>query len=213
MGGSPKSGWTQITFQNGGTEYHMMAVLSLKKGVTVAQVKEAAVSSDRLGVRHDRGRPREVSGTPDLLSPGAETTVITKLPAGHYAIACFIPAPDGAPHVAHGMVKIFDVGTAKSSLTPPTDGLVAVTVADDAITLPTAGMPGHGWAKVTNNASEPRSLSIARYATSTTTFDEANAYFNSFFSSGTVPAGDPPAVLWVVRSRSRQEAPRTSNST
>ena len=92
------------------------------------------------------------------------------------------------------MVKVFDVGTAKSNLTPPTDGLVAVTIADDAITLPTSGMPAHGWAKVTNNATEPRSLDVARFL-GNATFDEANTYFNAFFQTGTVPAGDPPAVL------------------
>ena len=33
------------------------------------------------------------------------------------------------------------------------------------------------------------------YATPTTTFDEANAYFNEFFATGKPPAGDPPATL------------------
>jgi len=194
LSGSPKAGWTQITFQNDGNEYHMMAVLPLKKGVTLAQVKKAATSDDDSAFEAISGTG-QVSGAPNLLSPGAETTVITKLPAGHYAMACFLPAPDGAPHIAHGMIKVFDVSTSKSSLTPPTDGLVAVTIADDAITIPASGMPAHGWAKVTNNASEPRDLTIARYATPTTTFEEADAYFNTFFSTGTAPAGTAPATL------------------
>ena len=151
LSGSPKAGWTQINFQNDGNEYHMMAVFSLKKGVTVAQIKKAAASQDQSAFDPLAGKG-QVFGAPDLLSPGEKTTVITKLPAGHYGVLCFIPAPDGESHVAHGMVKTFDVSTSKSSLTPPTDGLVAVTIADDAITLPTSGMPAHGWAKVTNNA-------------------------------------------------------------
>jgi hypothetical protein len=192
LSGSPKAGWTQINFQNDGTEYHMMAVLSLKKGVTLAQVKNALLSSNQSAGDAIAGKV-QVSGAPDILSPGEKATVITKLPAGHYAMACFIPAPDGAPHIAHGMVKLFDVSTAKSSLAPPKDGLVAVTIADDAITLPTSGMPAHGWAKVTNNATEPRSLDVARFL-GNATFDEANTYFNALFS-GTPPAGDPPAAL------------------
>ena len=119
------------------------------------------VSSDQSAFDAIAGKG-QVFGAPDLLSPGEKTTVITKLPAGHYGVLCFIPAPDGEPHIAHGMVKTFDVSTSKSSLTPPTDGLVAVTIADDAITLPTSGMPAHGWAKVTNNASEPRELRRSR---------------------------------------------------
>jgi hypothetical protein len=194
LSGTPKAGWTQINFQNDGVEYHMMAVSSLKKGVTLAQIKKAVASQDQSAFAPLAGKG-QVSGAPTLLGPGAKTSVITKLPAGHYVLLCFIAAPDGAPHVAHGMIKVFDVSSSKSSLTPPTDGLVAVTVADDAVTLPTSGMPAHGWAKVTNNGSEPRDFSIARYATSTTTFEEASAYFNAFFSSGTPPAGTPPATI------------------
>ena len=44
--GSPKAGWTQINFENDGVEYHMMAILPLKKGVTVAQLTKAAESPD-----------------------------------------------------------------------------------------------------------------------------------------------------------------------
>lgn len=193
LSGSPKAGWTQIDFQNDGTEYHMMAVFSLKKGVTLAQVKKAVLSNDQSAGDAIAGKA-QVSGAPDLLAPGEKTTVITKLPAGHYALACFVPAPDGAPHAAHGMIKLFDVSTDKSSLTPPKDGLVAVTVADDAITLPTSGMPAHGWAKVTNNATKPRSLDIA-HLLGNATFEEADAYFANLFQSGTLPAGDAPAAI------------------
>jgi hypothetical protein len=190
--GAPKAGWTQITFQNDGNEFHMMAVFSLKKGVTVAQIKKAAASQDQSAFDPISGKA-QVFGAPDLLSPGEKTTVITKLPAGHFGVLCFVPAPDGEPHIAHGMVKTFDVSSSKSNLTPPTDGLVAVGVADDAITLPTSGMPAHGWAKVTNSASKPRSLDVARFV-GNATFDDANTYFNDLFS-GTPPSGDPPAVL------------------
>jgi hypothetical protein len=194
LSGNPKAGWTQITFQNDGNEHHMMAVFPLKKGVTVAQVKEAATSNDPSAGDAIAGKG-QVYGAPDLLGPGAQATTITKLPAGHYGVLCFLTAPDGAPHVEHGMVKVFDVGTAKSNLTPPTDGLVAVSITDDAITLPTSGMPAHGWAKITNNASEPRNFMLARYVTPTTTFEEADAYFNEYFNSGKLPAGDPPATI------------------
>ena len=61
LSGSPKAGWTQINFQNDGVEYHMMAVLSLKKGVTVAQVKKAAASQDQSAFDRDRGQGRRCS--------------------------------------------------------------------------------------------------------------------------------------------------------
>ncbi len=194
LSGSPKSGWTQINFQNDGLEYHMMVVVPLKKGVTLAQVKKAALSEDDSAFGAIAGKGEAVS-TPDFLGPGEKTAVIAKLPAGHLAVMCFFQAPDGSPHVAHGMVKLFDVSSAKSSLTPPTDGLVAVTITDDAVTLPTSGVPAHGWAKITNNASAPRDLAVGHFLTSSATFDEANTYFNQFFQTGTLPAGDPPAAI------------------
>src|SRR5438093_2248901 len=42
LSGSPKAGWTQVTFDNVGVEYHMMAVFPLKKGVTKKQLQAAA---------------------------------------------------------------------------------------------------------------------------------------------------------------------------
>jgi hypothetical protein len=104
-------------------------------------------------------------------------------------------APDGESHVAHGMVKLVDVSSAKSSLAPPKDGLVQVTITDDAITPPTSGVPGHGWAKITNGSSATRDLAVGRYLTSNATFDDANTYFNQFFQSGTLPDGAPPAAI------------------
>ncbi len=96
LSGSPKAGYTQINFQNDGVEYHMMAVFPLKKGVTVAQIKKAAASQDQSAFDPLAGKG-QVFGAPNLLSPGSHTSVITKLPAGHYGVLCFITAPDGEP--------------------------------------------------------------------------------------------------------------------
>jgi hypothetical protein len=169
----------------------MLVIQPLKKGTTLKQVKTVAASDDQSAGDAITGKG-DVFSTPDIVGPGEKTTVIAKLPAGHYALLCFVPAPDGKSHAAHGMVKILDVSSAKSSLTPPKDGLVPITITDDAITLPASGVPGHGWAKVTNGSSATRNLGIGRYLTPSATFDDANAYFNQYFQSGTVPDGAPP---------------------
>jgi hypothetical protein len=193
LSGSPKSGWTQITFDNVGTEYHMMAVQPLKKGVTKQQLKAAIVANDDKAFAKIAGKG-QVAGVPQFLSPGQKTAVVTKLAAGHYGILCFIPAPDGSPHVAHGMFTVFDVSSAKSGMKPPKDGVVDVTLTDQAVTLPSSGLPAHGWAKVDNTSSVSRDLTLARFATGAT-FDQANTYFNTFFESGKPPAGDAPATI------------------
>ena len=40
LSGNPQPGWVNIQFENGGVEYHMMAVVALKKGVTGARAQE-----------------------------------------------------------------------------------------------------------------------------------------------------------------------------
>jgi len=194
--GSPKAGWVQINFQNAGVEDHMMAVFKLKPGTTNAQLKQAVLSRDQNALQKIAapGGDPSVYGTPGLLSSGASTTTMTKLSAGTYGMVCFIPAPDGSPHAAHGMYKVFTI-SGKSSAKPPTDGVTGVSIDDSVITAPASGLPAHGWVKVTNNATVGRDLSLAKYTSADATFDQANAYYNEFFSSGKAPAGTAPATL------------------
>ena len=72
---------------------------------------------------------------------------------------CFVPAPDGQPHVAHGMVKMFDVAKAKSSLKPPTDGVADVTLTDSAITFPTGNLGRQRDAQGDQQRHRPRTAS------------------------------------------------------
>ena len=194
LSGSPKAGWTQINFDNSGVENHMIAMFELKKGVTPAQLKKALTSQDRaaLGkISGTKGDP-SVSGAPAVVGPGQKSTTLTELTAGHYGIACFIAGPDGAPHVAHGMVKVFDVG-GKSNLKPPTDGVAAVTLSDTSITVPPGAAPKNLTVKVTNEGSAPHSFQLVKLNEGKT-LDDANAYFSAFFQTGKAE-GDPPAVL------------------
>jgi hypothetical protein len=194
--GSPKAGWVQIDFQNGGVEDHMLAMFKLKKGTTAAELKTALLSEDEnaFGQIAAPGGDPTVYGTPGPLSSKASTSTMTKLAAGTYGIACFFPAPDGSPHAAHGMYKVITV-SGKSSTKPPADGVSEVTIADSGITGPSSGLPAHGWVKVTNNASVSRDLNVAKYTSDSATFDQANTYYNDYFSSGKVPAGTAPATL------------------
>jgi hypothetical protein len=194
--GSLKAGWTEIHFVNSGNEAHMMAVNQLKKGVTAAQLKKVVLSNDpSAGANLFVGDPSQgVSGMPQLLSPKQQTTTITELKPGHYGILCFVPAAsDGKPHAAHGMIKTFDVTTSKSSLKPPKDGVVDVTLNDTGITVPSPTAPRHITAKVTNEGQAPHSFAIVKIETGKT-LDEVKAYYDAFFA-GTKPSDTPPGLL------------------
>jgi hypothetical protein len=195
--GSPKAGWTQVDFDNVGVEMHMMAVVALKKGVTAKQLKAAALSNSDAAfakIAAPGADPSGVSGLPDLIGPGQKTTTLSELPAGHYGIMCFVPAAsDKQPHLAHGMVKVFDVAKGKSKLRPPTDGVIDVDLSDTSITFPSDNLGRSLTLKVTNSGTKPHSLTLVKLADGKT-LDDAKAYFDGFFA-GTAPAGDPPGEI------------------
>lgn len=192
MKGSPKPGNVEVTFDNAGVEYHEMSVMQVKPGTTLAQVKKALASDDESA--GEKLVVAEVSPLPAFLSPGRSTTTIVNLKAGRYVVICHVPAPDGSPHFAHGMIKLLDVKGSKSSYQPPSDGVSDVKITDSAIELPSAGLPRSGWVKVTNETDVPRQVLLGAYTSSTATFAEADAYYDALFSGQPV-AGDPPADL------------------
>lgn len=195
FGGSPDQGWVTMKFTNSGVEPHMMAVVKLKSGVTAAQLKKAALAqNDAAFAKIADPKNADVSGMPQLLSPKQSTTTTTEMVAGHYGVLCFVPDAHGMPHMQHGMVKTFDVGSAKSSAEPPADGVHDVTLTDTSITLPSTGMPKSGTLKVTNEGSSPHSMVLVKLAAGKG-IDEAFTYFNTWFDSGTKPAGDEPGTV------------------
>jgi hypothetical protein len=196
VSGSPKSGWTQFTFTDVGTEFHMLATIPLKPGVTLAQVKQAAAAEDPQSAFEPLSGNGSTAGIPFLVGPDSSSTTISKLDPGHYALICFFSAPDGKPHVAHGMLSMLTVKKAKSSLAPPTDNVVDVSTSDTAITLPNGTLPSSGWAKVTTTVTDdPRDFTIAHYNSDSVTFDEANTWVNEFISTGMAPAGAAPITI------------------
>src|SRR5262245_48254047 len=102
--GKPKAGWTEVDFVNDGIEYHMMGLVQLKKGVTVKQVT-AALTSDDENAGDDLVVNGDIAPQPTTIGPKQKMAMLMQLPAGHYGVFCFITAPDGKPHVEHGMVK------------------------------------------------------------------------------------------------------------
>jgi hypothetical protein len=180
--GKPQPGWLEIQFKNGGVEDHMMVMFPLKSGVTEKQIKTAVAANDDAAFgKLSTGDP--VSGTPGVLGPNTSTATITSVKAGHYALLCFVAAPDGTLHVAHGMIKVLDIKGSKSSYKPPQDGVVDVTLTDSAITVPPSPAPQHVTVKVTNDGSNPHSFQLVKLNTGQT-IDTAVTYFNALLNNG-----------------------------
>ena len=198
VSGTPKAGWVKIAFDNVGVENHMLSIVELKKGVTVAQLKKAASSNDNTAfqkIAAAGATENGPSGTPDLLGPKQQTATITQLPAGHYGMLCFVPAPDGTPHFMKGMIKTFDVKKGKSDLKPPTTVRDA-TLTDTGITFDTVDIGRNVTVKVTNDGQDVHSFTLVKVDDGHT-LDEVHDYFNTLFSgsdTGT-SATTPPGVI------------------
>ena len=99
-----EGGVVRFNVSNTGEELHEYALGRLDEGKTLDDVKEALESGG--------DDPPEwfvdVGGVP-LLSPGEELGLTRELEAGTYVFLCFIPTPQGVPHVELGMLKAFEL--------------------------------------------------------------------------------------------------------
>ena len=94
------AGATAFRVVNRGHELHHVLFVRLRGHHTARDLAAA--------MKGDAPPPRwaELDGGPNGVSPG-DTSLATAVPlvAGHYAVLCMIPGPDGVPHVAKGMIS------------------------------------------------------------------------------------------------------------
>ena len=120
-----EGGVTSIEFANTGKQVHEFALGRLAPGATLAQLRRDLTDGDDQGPGEDVAR--DVGGVP-VLSPGRRVTVTRKLEPGTYVVLCYIPGPDGKPHIEHGMIGSFEVAGDSEQAPPKPD---AVIVAGD----------------------------------------------------------------------------------
>ncbi len=75
----------------------------------------------------------DIAGIP-VISPGVTTSMTRELDEGQYIFLCFLPTPQGQPHAAEGMVKLFEV-SGTSDAEPPVPDLT-ITATDDGFDVP-----------------------------------------------------------------------------
>jgi uncharacterized cupredoxin-like copper-binding protein len=159
VSGSLRPGIAAITLTNTDDVAHMMAVARLKDGVTLTQVTDALAQSEEAAAKLLADSPDTSYGTPSIVGAGQSTTVTAlDLPAGHYALICFLPGSDGKPHWQMGMIDELTVAGDKATERPPTRG--TITIDDQGISLP-AGFTGNGTFEVVNNGKAPHGFSLA----------------------------------------------------
>jgi uncharacterized cupredoxin-like copper-binding protein len=98
-----KAGRRTIQIKNTAKQFHEAFIAKLPPGVPPTALLEWMAGGMK-GVA-----PAMPAGGIVGLSPGQENFLTVDLEPGEYALYCFLPAPDGKEHVAHGMLKQISV--------------------------------------------------------------------------------------------------------
>lgn len=176
------AGSVSFRLVNHGKELHQAQIVRFEEGKTIADLGKA--------MAHEGPPPSWLHfvGGPNGIGPGQEATTIASLTPGQYAMICFIPSPDGVPHIAKGMVQPFEV-TAGGA------GPAALPVADDTLQLTDYAFqstrpltPGKHTILVTNRATQPHEVVLLRLAPGKTVED-----FGTWATTGKMK-GPPPAL-------------------
>lgn len=158
------AGLTTVRLVNEGKEMHHAQLVRLDDGHTVEELMAAAGQHGPLPAW-----ARFVGG-PNVPGPGGYSEATMELEAGNYALLCFIPSPDGVPHLMKGMVKPLTVVPAQSGAVAP-QADVRMTLRDYAYEITPELTAGRHVLRVENAAEQPHEVIIMRLAPGKTLHD------------------------------------------
>lgn len=93
-----RSGIQTLMVENLGPEPHEVSVVKLAAGMTLADFE--AWFNDPQGPP-----PATLAGAVAALAPSLTAYLELDLTPGSYVLFCYVTAPDGRPHIAHGMIQ------------------------------------------------------------------------------------------------------------
>lgn len=149
---------TIFRLANHGKELHHLVVVRLDQAHNVASLASALKNP---------GPPPNwlhVIGGPNAVDPGLESNATTDLTPGDYAVICFIPAKDGMPHFAKGMVRPLRVVPAAGPAPAEPAADVTIRLTDYTFTLSAPLTPGSHVIRVENHGPQTHELVLARFA-------------------------------------------------
>lgn len=160
-------GLVQVKLNNTGKEAHHAQLVRLNDGVTLPQfqqaLQEAAQAQFQGPALGKVFAAVTFQGGPAPTAPGKSSEVTLNLAQGSYVMLCFVPDPQGVPHMAKGMIKPFAVTAAAASQPTPPKAAGTVDLNDFAFTtIPTDLKAGkHTWA-VTNKGKEIHEMGMLK---------------------------------------------------
>ncbi len=162
------AGMTTFRLLNDGQALHHVQIVRLDSGKTMADLEKAMKAMTSPGTP-----PRWAvwAGGPNGIDPQGEGNATLDMPAGNYALLCFVDFPDHIPHFVKGMVKPLTVtpSTAPSAPAPKAD--VVVTLNDYSFTVSAPVAAGKHTFEVRNAAAQTHELFIVQLAPGKTAAD------------------------------------------
>jgi hypothetical protein len=176
-------GLVELTLDNTtGKESHEAGMVRLEEGKTLDDFRT------NLATAAPEAPPpawQVAAGGPGPIFAGTTAVYTANLDPGTYVLACYVPAPDGQPHAAKGMVTSVTVTDGEEGELPGADATIgAKEYAFTGIDELTAG---EQTVLVENQGQEPHFWAIVQNAPGKTAQD-----VNGFFTSQAPPAGPPP---------------------
>mgnify|MGYP002780609300 CR=1 FL=1 len=177
-----ESGTTTFRLINDGPDFHHLLLVRLEDGHTATELMQALAQ---------HGPPPAwatlVGGPNTPGQPGLETRATLALTPGNYVMLCVIPAKDGKPHIAHGMVKPLTVVPSRRPTValPPAD--LVMTLDDYSFRTSRTIAAGRQTIRIENAAQQPHEVVIVKLQPGKTAHDML-----AFMAK---PAGSPPGTI------------------
>jgi hypothetical protein len=172
-------GMTTFKLVNDGAQPHHLVIARLDSGKTMKDVQAAFAKPG--------GPPPRwlvFVGGPNAPDPKGESNATLDMPAGEYALLCFVDTPDGTPHFAKGMMQGLTVKPGTGAAIPAPRADVDITLSDYKFTLSKALAPGAHTFSVRTDAQQPHEIELIKLAPGKTADD-----FKKFLEK---PEGPPP---------------------
>jgi hypothetical protein len=165
------SGMVTLRLVNQGPELHHVQMVRLTDGKTFADL-EAGLKMMKPGSPPPPW-VRDVAGPNSPVPGGGEQSITQELAPGNYALLCFIPGPDGVPHVMKGMTKSMTVvpATGATAAAPTAD--INVKMTDYAWVMTPEITAGKHVIKVENDAAQSHEMFIMQLEPGKTAMDVA----------------------------------------
>jgi uncharacterized cupredoxin-like copper-binding protein len=158
---SVPAGAISFRLENDGKEVHHLWLVQIRDGKTFDDLLKAMDAWTGGGGARMPDWAVDVGG-PNEASPGVNADATVTLEPGSYAMVCYVPSPDGGPHVMKGMVKQLRVTAQSAGAAREPKADVTLRLTDYAFELSKRIASGLRVIRIENAGPQPHEVIIGR---------------------------------------------------